>query len=290
MNSGKKKLLCILGAGVIVVGVFNLFCYRYSSVFDRIGDMSGRTTLHWAAWDGRASAVKRLLAKGTDVNCRSKNGETPLHDAAWRGHKETVELLIANGADVNARDYPNETTPLHLAAFAGQGAIVRVLLAAGADATAKSRRGATPLDYARNTLENGPLERFFHEKRFKACIAALRAHMGDSLSEEQSRQAMGPSATVGSTTQTRGDMATTIVVFLAGMAVAFVGYVWTAVVAFRKDVAWGIGCLFAPINLIFVVQNWDECRAPFVTSMVGLGICLAAFILGPTIDVLMMIA
>lgn len=287
MDTRRKKLFCVLGVCVIVIGVFNLFCYRYSSVFDRIGDTSGRTDLHWAARDGRTSAVKKLLAKGADVNCRSKSGYTPLRDAALHGHKKTVEVLIANGADVNARDYPNKTTALHLAAFAGRVEIVKVLLEAGADANAKNRRGATPVDLARNTLENVFIERFFNGKELKACIQVLSEH-ASSLAQGNSASASATSVTPLPGQISRGGLVVTRTIFLIGIAVCLVGYVWVAVIGFRKDVLWGFGCLFSPINLIFVMQNWDDCRRAFITHTVGFFIALVGFFVGPMLDGLRM--
>jgi len=288
MDTRRKKLFCVLGVCVIVLGVFNLFCYRYSSVFDRIGDTSGRTDLHWAARDGRTSAVKKLLAKGADVNSRSKIGYTPLHDAAFHGHKKVVKILIANGADVHARNYPHKSTPLHLAAFAGRVEIVKVLLEAGADANAKNRRGTTPLDSARNTLENVFIERFFNGKKLKACIQVLSKHTAKSLSQVDSEGAMGTAPGMSPTKRSRGGFAITRTVFLIGLAVLLVGYIWIDVIAFRKDVVWGFACLFSPINLIFVMQNWDDCRMAFITHTVGFALCLVGFFVGPMLDGLRM--
>jgi len=216
------------------------------------------------------------LAKGADVISRSKIGFTPLHDAAFHGHKKVVEILIANGADVNARNYPHKSTPLHLAAATGSVEIVKVLLEAGADANAKSRRGATPADLSRNTLENVFIERFFNGKKLKACIQILSKHTTKSF------PGMSP------TKRSRGGFAITRTIFLIGLAVLLVGYVWIVVIGFRKDVLWGVCCLFSPINLIFVMQNWDDCRMAFIIHTVGFALCLVGFFVGPTIDILVM--
>ena len=44
-----------------------------------------------------------LLAKGADVNVKTKSGWTPLHYGAQSGSVGVVELLLAKGADVNAQ-------------------------------------------------------------------------------------------------------------------------------------------------------------------------------------------
>ena len=72
------------------------------------------TFLHWAAAGGQNEIVELLIAKGADVNAKTKFGGSPLHDAAIGGHKEIVGLLIAKGANVNAKGKVG-ITPLDLA-------------------------------------------------------------------------------------------------------------------------------------------------------------------------------
>ena len=80
-----------------------------------------------AASRGNLTEIKRLLAKGADVNAKTtKDGAVPMHFAAYSGRKEVVELLIAKGADVNARSNDGKT-PLHSAAQNGHSDIVELL-------------------------------------------------------------------------------------------------------------------------------------------------------------------
>ena len=69
---------------------------------------------------GDAVAASRmaelLLAKGADVNARSKEGATPLHIAAQEGHKDVVLLLLTHGAAVNPVDSKYGMTPTRMAA------------------------------------------------------------------------------------------------------------------------------------------------------------------------------
>ena len=50
-----------------------------------------------------------LIAKGADINAKSRDGSTPLHSAAFLGHTEIAELLIQKGAEVNLKNYRDET-------------------------------------------------------------------------------------------------------------------------------------------------------------------------------------
>ncbi|MCJ7730524.1 MAG: ankyrin repeat domain-containing protein [Sedimentisphaerales bacterium] len=271
-NMRKKVILIVLVSFVVLVAV-NWWAYKHTSVWMRLGSGLSRTDLHWAAWDGRTSAVKRLLAKGADVNARDKHGDTPLCDAVFRGHKRTVEVLIANGADVNTRD-SYLSTPLHAAVGGGYVEIVKMLLEAGADPTARDKRGSTPADLAMS-LESDRIVRFFMGRKLRACVEVLRAHTSVPLS-------------IVPSTATRKGMVITPLVFLMGFAVNLVGYIWIVVIAFKKDIYWGFGCFLAPVNFVFAIFNWDECRRPLLTIMAGFGICFAGVLLGPMLDGLRM--
>ena len=77
--------------------------------------------------------VELLLAKGAEVNARSKIGRTPLLLAAsYAGNTEVLKLLLAKGANVLTRD-KFENTPLLAATAANDTASVKLLLEHGAD-------------------------------------------------------------------------------------------------------------------------------------------------------------
>jgi ankyrin repeat protein len=94
-------------------------------------DSAGMTQLHRAALTGNASAARRLLEHGADVNAVSKMKWTPLHIAAWHGNAEVAEILIAAGANVNATGDRNRT-PLMMAQQLGTPDVVAVLQRHGA--------------------------------------------------------------------------------------------------------------------------------------------------------------
>ena len=51
-----------------------------------------------AAMEGHTSTVQALLAKGADVNAKSKFGSTALRLAKEKEHKEIVRILKEAGA------------------------------------------------------------------------------------------------------------------------------------------------------------------------------------------------
>lgn len=76
------------------------------------------TPLHQAAYHGKLSTVKILLAAGANVNTKSNTNTTPLHMASVKNHKKVIEYLIKNNAIVDAQDN-HKRTPLHYAAIYG---------------------------------------------------------------------------------------------------------------------------------------------------------------------------
>jgi serpin B len=110
---------------------------------------NGRTALHVAANRGQKEAARLLLAKGADVNARTRadwhaDALTPLHEAARSGHCDMAELLISGGANVNANDVEGRT-PLHAAVAARRYEVARLLIGKGASVNVRDNGGDSPL-------------------------------------------------------------------------------------------------------------------------------------------------
>jgi uncharacterized protein len=100
--------------------------------------------LMMAALKGHTDLVRRLIARGGDVN---KTGWTPLHYAATGGHLPIMELLLEHHAYIDAES-PNKTTPLMMAAHYGTLPSVKLLLDAGADPTLRNQLGLSAVEFA----------------------------------------------------------------------------------------------------------------------------------------------
>lgn len=106
---------------------------------------SEESALMLASLKGQETMVRKLIARGADVN---KTGWTPLHYAASAGHVGIMKLLFEHHAFVDPES-PNGTTPLMMAAQYGNAAAVKLLLEEGAVPDARNRLNLTALDFAR---------------------------------------------------------------------------------------------------------------------------------------------
>ncbi|KAG6512655.1 E3 ubiquitin-protein ligase XB3-like [Zingiber officinale] len=99
----------------------------------------------------RSTAVADSWGFARFVNVGDESGATPLHLAAWRRRTECVHVLLDNGALVCASTggygHPGRT-PLHLAARGGSLDCVRELLAWGADRLQRDSSGLIPYSVA----------------------------------------------------------------------------------------------------------------------------------------------
>ncbi|MDF2966028.1 MAG: ankyrin repeat protein 50-like [Rickettsiaceae bacterium] len=113
------------------------------------------TPLIFAIKAGACLAVRKLIAKGANINVRyhslSKSsrtlGLTPLHAAAYKGDLNMVKILMNEGVEINS--FTNEgNTPLHAAASCGNKPIVKFLLNKGAIIFIKNNAGFTASELA----------------------------------------------------------------------------------------------------------------------------------------------
>jgi ankyrin repeat protein len=126
-------------------------------------DKFGRSSLHYAANDGDASEVARLIAAGEEVNLPDRGGCTPLHFAAQKSSAAATRVLIEAGASIDVRD-TDGNTPLFRAVFTseGNGDVIGLLRNAGADPFLQNNHGVSPLSLA-HLIENYNVAQFFSD-------------------------------------------------------------------------------------------------------------------------------
>ncbi|XP_072804957.1 protein phosphatase 1 regulatory subunit 12B isoform X5 [Vicugna pacos] len=100
-----------------------------------------------ACSSGDTDEVRRLLARGADVDTANVDGLTALHQACIDENLDMVKFLVENGASVNQQD--NEGwTPLHAAASCGYLNIAEYFINHGASVGIVNSEGEVPSDLA----------------------------------------------------------------------------------------------------------------------------------------------
>lgn len=119
-----------------------------------VRNAQGESPLMMAALKGKLDLVKRLIARGAEVN---KPGWAPLHYAATLADENSVaevRLLLEHHAYIDAAS-PNGSTPLMMAAHYGHPRVVRLLLEEGADPLLKNEQGLGAIDFAQRAGRDG---------------------------------------------------------------------------------------------------------------------------------------
>uniref|UniRef100_A0A1Y1M238 E3 ubiquitin-protein ligase n=1 Tax=Photinus pyralis TaxID=7054 RepID=A0A1Y1M238_PHOPY len=99
--------------------------------------------------------IEAIETGGVEVNFMDDVGQTLLNWASAFGTQEMVEYLCEKGADVNKGQ---RSSSLHYAACFGRPAIAKVLLRHGANPDLRDEDGKTPLDKARERIDEGHRE------------------------------------------------------------------------------------------------------------------------------------
>jgi glutaminase len=66
--------------------------------------MNDAMSLCWAAYQGDLNEIRRLVARGVDLNEEDYDGRTCLHLAAAEGKLEVIKFLLANKVNSNPQD------------------------------------------------------------------------------------------------------------------------------------------------------------------------------------------
>lgn len=112
--------------------------------------------LMWAAMGARDPQIlRRLVARGAEINEADHLGGTPMSAAAGKSeHPEMVTMLASLGADVNQPVNFGMTPAMVAAQYNQTPGIIEALAEAGADFTLRNQAGSTALQVARES-ENG---------------------------------------------------------------------------------------------------------------------------------------
>ncbi|KAI9998125.1 hypothetical protein PInf_002459 [Phytophthora infestans] len=132
--------------------------YAVAHELEEWGSDVALTPFHLAAARNDVAAIRKFIARKTDVDCLGEMGyvgvnrRTPLHWAAISGATDAVDALLEGGADPNFQDVRGRS-PLHWAAKLNKLEVVRSLLRANADPNLADGEFMTPLMCAASALD-----------------------------------------------------------------------------------------------------------------------------------------
>ncbi len=157
-----------------------------------------------AAKKGDLAAVQSLLAKGADVNAKTRYSQTPLMLASDRGHLEIARALIAAGADLNVVDtFYKNFTALTAAVQKNHTEIAKLLLEKGA----KGKENALVMsamegnrDLVEYIVKTGGLNQQLLDTALARAIDAEQKDTADALrkagAKDKEKTALAPEVTV----------------------------------------------------------------------------------------------
>ena len=138
------------------------------------GTQAANEALWEAARAGDTARITAALAKGADVNAKSRYDVTALIFAASSGRLDAVKLLVSRGADVNAQDSFYRARAAEMALTNGHVDVTLFLLQNGADADGRLADGR-PDEQRRAGQSGGRRAR----SRARLCRSALTLATND---------------------------------------------------------------------------------------------------------------
>lgn len=115
------------------------------------------SALFFATYVENEEIVRLLLEAGADPNLTSTDGTTSLLTACYQGSTNIVQILIDHKADIKASN-PQRYSSIHIAAWNGFYQIVKILLKAGMHHDTPTRDGNTPLALAAHGAHQSVLD------------------------------------------------------------------------------------------------------------------------------------
>ncbi len=144
----RSKSLAIL----LILAVWTAGCSKRSEnarkELEQLEIPYNATELVNRALQGDKHAVDLLLSAGMNPNARNVSGVTTLMYAAGGGYIEIVNVLLKREADVNAKSNDGWTALMYATFKEGNTEVVKALLTGGAHVNAKDNNGRTALMWA----------------------------------------------------------------------------------------------------------------------------------------------
>lgn len=170
----------------------------------------GQTPLMFAVLAGKEKTVLPLLEAGADHSLGEKSGYTPIHGAAYQGRASVTKLLIDFGVPFQGDEGKHEDGfwPMHRACWGGEQRhtdTVKVFLEAGVERDLRAENGRSCMDMA---LENPMTVRLLRNFRRQRSEASMAAKSKSQLKMEQIKAKRAANTAAAANTATSATSAT----------------------------------------------------------------------------------
>ena len=74
------------------------------------------------------------------------------------------------------------------------------------------------------------------------------------------------------------------IIAIIGVIIMIIGFIMLLIVAFKKNIWWGLGSIFVPfVALIFLIMNWQKGKKSFFIWLAGFVLYIVGIVLGGSI-------
>ncbi|AET37565.1 palmitoyltransferase AKR1 Ecym_1330 [Eremothecium cymbalariae DBVPG len=161
--------------------VYIVHCLLENNADPTIYDKQGYNLLHTATFSSNIMLILYVLfTEKIHIDSPDPTGKTPLHWAAYQGDSLTVEALVRFGANVKVLD-SNGFTPIHWGTVNGQYKVLKELIEHGSDVFQKNNDGKNCFNIAKEMKTESSLETALYECGFNKNGFAIRKYFKNSM-------------------------------------------------------------------------------------------------------------
>ena len=72
-----------------------------------------------------------------------------------------------------------------------------------------------------------------------------------------------------------------MILMVVGGVAMLVFSIQVLIIAFKTSVGWGLASLLIPfVIIVFVIKHWDQCKTPFLRSLMAFAVYIVGMVVG----------